>query len=226
MNRLTLVTFFLLIIAIAGGAAWYLIDTSKDARDMQALQTASTTPEVNENLSIYTSGTYGFTVFYPEASTLEYGFATDYHLGAAWRANALPEVAGTPIVAIIPYSVSNEDTYPRRFSALVRVGASSDPLELSRCLTAGKTDGETRLPDVTINGQTWAAFSFMDAGMMQYVRGVSYRTVHEGSCIALEQIATGASYREEPSSEDIPDEVLDAKYANLASIVESFVFVR
>jgi hypothetical protein len=63
--------------------------------------------------------------------------------------------------------------------------------------------------------------------MMQYAKGVSYRTIHDGACFALEQIETGASYRDDaPSSKDISDTVLQKHYADLATIVQSFSFVQ
>ncbi len=223
MRRLTIAAFILVLIAIAGGSAWYLVHTRNAMRG--AAPIATTTPEVSEGTAIYSNGAYGFTLFYPESAEVNYGFEPGgYHLAAAWRANALPDAAGNPIVEIVPYEVTNERTYPRHFTALVRVGASTDPKELAACERATEDQGETQLPDAIINGITWKAFSFQNAGMMQYVSGISYRTVHEGACIALERIRVGSSYREEPSAQDIPDATLEAQYDALGRIVESFVF--
>jgi hypothetical protein len=56
---------------------------------------------------------------------------------------------------------------------------------------------------------------------------VSYRTLHEGKCVALEKIATGSHYREDPKSEkDITDAILEAHYVELDQIVQSFTFAR
>lgn len=227
MNRLSFILFIIGIIAIGGGAAWYLVDTRNDAFGTVEPPAATSTPEVHEGLAIYSNGPYGFSVFYPESAEVEYAFDPQYHLGSLWRANALPDAAGSPIVAIIPYAITNEASYPRYFNAMVRVGASSDPLEMERCLKADETSGEAMLPDETIGGRTWKAFSFQSAGMMQYVVGVSYRTVYEDRCIALEKVRTGSNYREDPASaEDIPEDALLAAYANLDPIVESFSFAR
>lgn len=226
MNRLTILIFVLAIVAIGGGVVWYLVDSRNDAFGTSS-GTATTTPEMHEGLAIYTNGPYGFSLFYPEMATVDYGFEATYHLGTSWRANALPEGTGTPIVEIVPYAVSSEDSYPRYFNAMVRIGASSDPKELARCEEAAEDQGETALPDATIGGRTWKAFSFQDAGMMQYASGVSYRIVSEGKCIAMEKVRTGSSYRDDMRTErDIPDATLDAEYAALDAIVESFTFAR
>ncbi|HRH55852.1 MAG TPA: hypothetical protein PK609_03245 [Candidatus Paceibacterota bacterium] len=225
MNRILIILFCIALIAIGAGAAWYLVDSHNDAMARRGV-TATTTQPLTEGVAIYTNGTYGFSVFYPQSAEVSYAFDTSYHLGSAWRANALPEILGTPIVAIIPYKVSNETAYPRYFNAMVRVGASNDPQELERCEEAATDQGETALGEVEINGTTWSTFSFESAGMMQYASGISYRTVHEGQCIALEKVRTGSTYREMPQSEDIADDVLMTEYQNLDAIVESFTFAR
>jgi len=225
MNRLAFILFIIGIIAIGGGAAWYLVDTRNEAFGPPPV--ATSTPTVEEGLAIYTNGPYGFSIFYPQEAEVEYTFNPRYHLGSLWRANALPDAEGTPIVSIIPYQVSSEDSYPRYFNAIVRVGASMDPKELARCEVAADDQGETALPDVRIGERTWKAFAFQSAGMMQYVSGISYRTVHEGRCIALEKVRTGSSYREDaPRAKDISDETLTQEYEALSSIIESFSFAR
>lgn len=224
MNRILVLLFVLAIFGIGGAAAWYLVDSRNDAFGPVP---EVVLPEPNEGLAIYTNGPYGFTLFYPEAAEVSYEFDPTYHLGTAWRAGALSDVPGDPLVSIIPYAVSSEDSYPRYFNAMVRVGASADPKEVERCEKPGANEGETALPDKTINGRVWKAFSFESAGMMQYARGISYRTVHEDVCIALEQVQTGSSYREDaPSERDIADTALDAEFKKLDAIVSSFVFVR
>jgi len=226
MNRLTFLIFTFTIVIIGGAAAWYLVDTRNDAFGTSE-PTASTTPTVTDELSIYTNGTYGFSIFYPEDAEVSYMFDASYHLGSNWRENALPEGVGTPLVAFIPYSVESENSYPRYFNAMVRIGASTDPAELARCEKIADEQGETVLPDIEIGGRTWKAFSFQSAGMMQYASGISYRTLFEGKCIAMEKVRTGASYREDaPSVNDVSDEVLDAEYESLAAIVQSFTFAR
>lgn len=225
MNRLIFVLFLIGIIAIGGGASWYLIDTRNEAFGPPIV--ATSTPQIEEGLAIYSNGPYGFTIFYPQNAEVSYTFDASYHLGTNWRANALPDASGTPIVSILPYHTESEDSYPRYFNAMVRIGASIDPAEIKRCEMGALEQGETVLPDVVIGGKTWKAFSFESAGMMQYAKGVSYRTMYEGRCIALEKVRTGSSYREDaPSEKDVSDDVLSKEYEALSSIVESFSFAR
>lgn len=226
MNRISFLLFAIAIIAIGGGATWYLVNSRNEAFGPAPVATSMPT-DMREGLAIYTNGPYGFTVFYPESAAVEYGFDTSYHLGTNWRAHALPDTQGAPIVAIMPYSIRSEDSYPRYFNAMVRIGASSDPKEIARCTEADTSAGETTLADRTIGGRVWKAFAFESAGMMQYAIGVSYRTVHEDRCIALEQVRTGSNYREEGSGPaDIDDTTLLAEYDKLSLIIESFSFAR
>jgi hypothetical protein len=202
-----------------------LVDTRNEAFGPPPV--ATSTPQVEEGLAIYSNGPYGFTVFYPQAAEVSYTFDSSYHLGVNWRANALPNAEGAPIVSIAPFRTQSEDSYPRYFNAMVRIGASIDPAEIERCEAASVEQGETALPDAVIGNTTWKAFSFESAGMMQYASGVSYRTIHEGRCIALEKVRTGSSYREDtPSEKDITEEALSEEYEALSSIVESFSFAR
>ena len=226
MNKSTFVIFLVIILAIGGGAAWYLMDTRAASLERPEA-VGTTTPMLDEGKAIYTNGPYGFTLFYPATADVSHGFTTSYHLADYWRANALPDATGVPIVEIVSYSTQSDHSYPRYFFAMVRVGASDDPKEIEQCLKPTPNQGETALPDVTINGTTFKAFSFQSAGMMQYVKGVSYRTLHEGKCIALEKIAVGSSYRDDPARpDDIADTELDAAYAGLDRVVESFSFAR
>lgn len=225
MQRITILLFVLTIIGIGGGAAWYLTKTS--GKSLVHPPAQETPVPLTDSQGIYTNGPYGFAIFYPEAARIEYAFSPDYHLGTQWRAQALPESTGAAILAIIPYSIRNEASFPRYLNAMVRIGASEDPDEIERCERPSEDQGEEALPDVSIGGHVWKAFSFSDAGMMQYVSGISYRTLHEDRCIAMEQVRTGSSYREDvPSAADIPQETLDAEYAKLDAIVQSFSFAR
>lgn len=225
MNRLIFILFLIGIVAIGGGAVWYLVDTRNEAFGPPIV--ATSTPQIEEGLAIYSNGPYGFTVFYPQDAEVSYSFDSSYHLGTSWRANALPNADGVPIVSIAPFRTQSEDSYPRYFDAVVRIGASIDPAEIERCEVASVEQGETVLPDAVIGTTTWKAFSFESTGMMQYAKGVSYRTIHEGRCIALEKVRTGSSYREDtPSEKDIAEEVLSKEYEALSRIVESFSFAR
>lgn len=226
MTRATFILFLVAILGIGGGVVWYLTYT-REASLMRPGTVASSTTEVQVGQAIYTNGPYGFSLVYPETADVEYTFSASYHLGTTWRASALPDTTGVALLAIIPYATASDHSYPRYFNAMVRIGASEDPKEVAECLKPTSQQGEEELPDVVIQGHTWKAFSFQSAGMMQYAKGVSYRTLHEGKCIALEKIQTGSSYRDDPiSPDDVSDEYLLERYEGLSSIITSFTFAR
>lgn len=214
------------VLIISGVVLAWFIARTPDVPPSTTGSTSTTTTDL-AGRAIYTNGEYGFALMYPETARVEEIFSPQYRAGSAWRVNALADATGTPVLAIIAYSTESDNSYPRHFVAQVRVGASSDPDEVAGCLAPTPNRGETALADKTINGTTWKTFSFGDAGMMQYVSGVSYRVLHEGSCIALEKIRSGSSYQDDPESpEDITDAELDSRYAGLDHIIESFTFAR
>jgi hypothetical protein len=63
--------------------------------------------------------------------------------------------------------------------------------------------------------------------MLQYVNGISYRTVYNNKCYALEQLQTGAKAGlTDPSPKDIPDSVLAKHYQQVVEILKTFVFIK
>ncbi len=215
-----------LLIVSGLALAWFIARTFDSPSALPPIPVGTTPPDLSGR-AIYTNEEYGFVVSYPETALLEESFTPTYHLADTWRVNASPEAAGEPIIAIVAYSTESDHSYPRYYHALVRIGASADPDEVALCERVTPDRGETPLPDRVIGGRAWKAFSFGDAGMQQYVRGVSYRQVHEGKCFAIEKIAAGSSYREDPEGpDDVPEELLAEHYEGLDSIVESFSFTR
>jgi hypothetical protein len=215
------------IIVMLAIAWWGFHKHSKDVAGANAtttVQEASDTPSLS-GLSIYTNGQYGFSMFYPAQAKTETVFDQQYFLPNTWRVDAFSDATGTPIIAIVGYETKSSTSYPRYFETEVRIGASTDPHEVAACNSP--TGDETSLPDKVINGVRWKAFVLQNAGMMQYLKGISYRTIHDNTCFALEQVETGSSYRDtKASSSDIPDATLDQHYNDLSSIVESFSFAR
>jgi hypothetical protein len=182
---------------------------------------ATDTPTLT-GMSIYTTGQYGFSIFYPSSLHVVNSFDTQYLLPNSWRSNAV--ATGTPILEILGYQTTSTTSYPRYFESEIRIGRSDDPKELAACSVAGAE--ESKKGDTEIGGEDWKTFSLGDNAMMQYVQGTSYRTVHDGYCYALEQLETGSDYRDASSTSDIPDSILAGKYTDLAPIVSTFVFAH
>ena len=222
-RSLLFVALAVLVLAVLALGWRFMRQPAPAASEAPAAQTSDLTP----GESIYTNGEYGFAFQYPSTASVSDSFSTTYHLGSAWRATAVADSTGSPVVEVLGYSTVSDHSFPRYYHALVRVGASADPAEVARCTKPVSDQGETALPDRAINGTTWKAFGFQSAGMMQYAKGISYRTVHEGKCIALEKIAAGSSYQDDPdSADDVPQATLDAQYAELDRVVDSFSFAR
>ena len=139
-------------------------------------QSATSTPSL-AGLSIYTNGSYGFSIFYPDADKTETTFDTHYNLPTTWRIHALSNATGTPIVAIIG-----------------SIGASNDPRELGAC--EQPANGETGEPYKVINGIPWKTFLLQGTDMTLGMKVMSYRTIHANTCFALEQIQVGAIDRD------------------------------
>ena len=221
MNRILITLFVLAIVAIGSGTAWYLVET----RNQVWIPVTEEVTSEEESVADYHNDTYGFRIAYSPEFAVVYNFAPEALLGTVWRFGALPEASGVPVVAFTSYETQSENSYPRAFTAQLRIGVSTDPREVARCLDA--ENGEEKIDDAQIGGRTWTAFSFGDAAMMRYVRGTSYRIVHENACLALEQVRAGSQYRDDiPSERDISDDVLDAEYAKLSQLISGFTFVR
>jgi hypothetical protein len=185
--------------------------------------TTSPAPEPQlEGMSIYTTGEYGFSIFYPAPLHTQTSFDGQYLLPKTWRISAV--ATGTPILEIIGYETQSANSYPRYFEDEVRIGRSNDPKEVAACGVAGSE--ETKKPATLINGTTWDTFTFGDAAMMQYSNGTSYRIIHDGYCYALEEFQTGSDYRDATSSADIAQSVLDQHYQDVQKIAETFTFAN
>lgn len=182
-------------------------------------------------LNRYANNEYDFEVFYPKNVTPTPDFNTFYHLPALWRSGALTDENGNsngkPIISIPVFYTESENSYPRYFSAQLRIGASADIKDVATCMENDAGYAEEQKSDEIINGINFKKFEFADAAMMQYLKVISYRTVHNGMCFAIEQLATGSNYRDDPASaKDIPDTKLNAYFESVGEIVKTFRFTK
>lgn len=207
--------FILIGLVIWWGLSHQVVTEREDSSVPESL------PDITAGESVFMSGEHGFFVVYPGSAIVEETLHSAYRIPALWRMGAI--ATGTPVVTLITYQTSSDHSYPRYYTAAVRIGVSSDPSEVAACERVG--NGEEALADVKLGPDTFKAFSFSDAAMMQYLRGTSFRTLRDGKCYAVEQISAGSSYREDkPSIEDIQEEVLRLEHEKLRTIVDSFRF--
>src|SRR5258708_7935386 len=103
-----------LIIVIAAAVALYMVQSK--------YRIVGTTNGGTPSLvgqAIFSDGEHGFTLQYPQKDQTDYTFHSFYHLPANWRANALPDATGTPLLSIIVLRTESDHAYPRYFDAEV-----------------------------------------------------------------------------------------------------------
>lgn len=175
----------------------------------------------------YTNAKYNFSISYPKKLNAQ-AFGNFHLLNQNdWRKNATAQKRGTPVVEIpvvrIENTTATKSTYPRYYTAAVRVGVSTD---VAQCYA--KDDGYTSqtITDVTIGGVTWKKFIFGDAAMQQYINGASYRTVRNNLCYVVEQLENGSRYTDASTTVQYTDAQLKGFYNSTTAIVQSFRFTK
>ncbi len=222
---------FLLVIIMVGVIFWAFpsipavkftpIESGKETTSTpQAV--ATTTPEAGWN--IYKNTGYGFEIRYPQEILPDTTFKRFYLLSDSWRADDVPDSTGTLIAAFPIYRTESTSTYPRYFSAEVRIGVSVNSRDVSSC-TSSSPYVNVSSTEAIINGTTFYKFPIKNAAMMQYLGGESFRTVHDGMCFAVEQLRVGSNYRDTTSSVENVDEALRTYFDRGLDIVKTFRFL-
>lgn len=158
----------LVVAAISGFFIWHHIKTEAP---VETSEQATTTSPVNPStLSIYTSGEYGFSLFYPSGAKLTDAYSTTTLSGISWRVGATGK--GTPIVRL------------QQGTEEVRVGVSTATKEVHNCITQGPA--ETSAGTLVVGSTTWHQYAFQKVGTDNEQRITSYRSVKGSSCYALE----------------------------------------
>lgn len=229
-SKFWLVFVSFLVIIVAGAVAykfWFIMSEQKPVKQPPVVNI----PVVVNPLATYNNSQFGIRFSYPKELIPEETFKQFYALSSNWRAETTPDSKGTPIVAIPVFridqgSVATGKAYPLYFSAEVRVGASSDKKDVQNCLQNDPGFTDQKSTDVVINGITFKRFEIADAAAMQYVQGLSYRTVHNNTCYAVEQLRAGSSYRDGTMTQGYSEEQLDAFYQKGDAIVQTFKFTK
>ncbi len=164
----------LLVLCILSGTflAWHSLNASRAGSAPAAeAETPRSTPLVDPSaLSIFTSGEYGFSFFYPAGAEVVDTFSTTTGTAYPWRVQAVG--TGTPVVRIkAPYGT-------------LQVGVSTDPEAREACTEAAPA--EEALGPFTAGDTEWQAFSFTKLGTDNEQKVTSYRTLRDGTCITFE----------------------------------------
>lgn len=223
MNRRYLPLAVIILVIVIGLAAWAVADKMPQSQGLLGPENLQET---------YSNDNYGFELTYPKGLAPEMSFKKYYALSDRWRSQSPEDQQGTAVVTIPVFRVDNQDgtatgkPYPLYFNAEVRVGVSADPQALADCLKTDPGYTDQKQETVDLNGVQFEKFEFGDAAMMQYVQGVSYRTLHNGMCFAVEQLKAGSIYRDESMTAGVPDEQLDLYYSQAGEIARTFRFTK
>ena len=241
---------FIIIGLIIIGGIWYAVTkkttTGEASTQINTEVTATTSSATTTNqlvagtpsgttvlppakkLETYTNGQYKFTLSYPKEYQTE-PFITFYQLNNVdWRVKATTAKRGVPVISIPVFridqgSIVKGKKYPLYFTTEVRVGVSPDT---AQCYSSDDGYVNQKISSVVIGGITFKRFDFEDAGMMKYVRGSSYRAVHNNMCYVIEQIRAGSVYMDDTMLPGYTEKELDSFYNKTTAIVYSFKFIK
>ena len=189
-----------------------------------ASNSGETIVSISTTGGFYTNDQYGFMFYYPKNSVVTNNFRAFYNMPVSWMVQSSSK-GGVPVISVVNARMEHETSYPREFNAETRIGVSTDPGDVATCLKNTDQPDQTGWKE-TINDIEYMVYPIQDAAMMHYLEGMSYRTVHNNTCYAIEQVKTGSSYHEEKSADDIPDTKLDSLYNELKSVIETFDFTK
>lgn len=192
--------------------------------------TAPTTTGSSASLGeMYTNTAYGFSFSYPKALNAQ-SFDNFMQLNQNdWRYGVTQANRGTPVISVpvIEFSrgngIATGQPYPLFYTSQVRIGVSPDT---AQCYAKNEGYTNQTITNVTIHGVTWKKFIFGDAATMKYVRGASYRTIHNNKCYGVETIENGSSYRDDTMKPGYSDAQLKAFFNQATAIAMTFRFTK
>ncbi|MDB5190382.1 MAG: hypothetical protein JWN49_708 [Parcubacteria group bacterium] len=198
MTRFGWIITTCIILFSAGVLLLLVVVTSHRTSPATVTSTENSVPLTDlSSLAIYSSGTYGFSFFYPATATVTDQFSSSTNTGRAWREN--PLATGTLITRI---AVDGGE---------VRIGMSQAIKELTACTKTGPA--EKAVADINMGSTTWKAFSFDKLGTDVEQHVMSYRTLHDKACFALEAFAPRVG-------------VSTTTQSGLDAVIQSFTFAQ
>jgi len=140
---------------------------------------------------------------------------------ADWSMNAFGTTGVKAFTLTVPKAFEPQTNFS---DATLTVGLSANATAVHECLSPS-TEGSTSAATTTINGVAFSVFHSSDAGAGNLYATTSYRTLHSGTCYAIEytvhssQIANyPASYNLQPLDEHKIDSLMQ-------QIVGTFTFI-
>ncbi len=126
----------------------------------------------------------------------------NYFFGNGWRVFWIgPDPYPKAGRVIVSFGMRARPSEPHESAReLLQIGVSHNPRVIATCLHAGmQTHENTRLPDETINGVTYAAYSNFDQAMSQGATTLDLRAVIGGACYTIDRITETANSDPDPN---------------------------
>ncbi|MDB5237572.1 MAG: hypothetical protein JWL88_674, partial [Parcubacteria group bacterium] len=116
------------------------------------------------------------------------GYTTDWSSGSSQTGLVLAQVS-------IPQSFEPKTNFG---DAKFTIGTSPDPIAVKNCLVA-QSGGPLKSEKVTINGTAYTKLTYSDAGAGNRYDTVSYRTVRNSQCYAIEYTIHSSQFANYPA---------------------------
>lgn len=202
-------------------------ETSTTTQSTSTQPSGASSPSGTKETRLYTNQKYNFSLVYPATAKIDESIVMFHDLGNKWRVNAGDffgqGITTVKLVTIDTNGIATNKPYPLFYTSQVRVGISEDTKD---CYVKDMGYDNQKVTDVAINGINFKRFDFSDAAMMKYVQGVSYRTIHNNLCYAVEQVRHGSSYKDETMKPGLSQATLDAYYTAADQVLKTFKFTK
>jgi len=195
---------------VVGGLLWFIISSSGDTYTSTPVDT-KTTQTAHADEQLYYNDEYNFSLRYDDEFVQKPVLETD-----AWQSNSI--TAGKRLVTLyLPRELQPNTNFSE---AWVSVGASADADAIKTCLVA--QDGEVIQEGTDPRG--FSVFTQTGAGAGNFYATISYRTVRNGACIALERVVHSVNIGNFDESQNITEFNRAIIESLLNRVVASFRF--
>ena len=212
--------FGLIVIAVTGCSGRQ--QTGNGSLDVSRPATATSVAAVaatGERSPRFVSAHWDFSIDHPPGWQVRRGFRGGYPASDAWKTYAAPDSQGTPVVALAAPGSDNVT------AAEIRIGASRSPEELRQCAKPPSSVRTGSVVEATIDGIRFTRFAAGDAAMSHYLDVHSYRTVHDGTCYAIDLVVFGTN-PDAYSPPATPPFTREQAFDRMQQVLRGFRFTR